>query len=210
MGDSQILPSPVCNPNARKVVSFNNTIYQTTESFYSDNKEVGKEGITLSQTRRAWEEASRGSVYEDRERSYGDAPFYPAQLPAAEPHPTHDLEQELPADTIVSFFYIQLADQSTFFLLRVESTISLAIRTTSKISHPSTKAFWDLEITLSMTLLILLANTLIKILYRPPTRLIGLKSLMFSTVCFLGDQNQKSRIHIFDKSALIMKLLEKT
>ena len=115
MGDSQVLPSPICNLTAIKVVTFNNPIYQTTESFHSDNEEVRREGITLSQTPRAWKETSRGSVYEDRERGYGDAPFYPAQPPAAESHPTQDLEQKLLADTIVSFFYIQLADQTTFF-----------------------------------------------------------------------------------------------
>ena len=78
-----------------------------------------------------------------------------------------------------------------FFLLRVESTISLAINIASKIYLPSMKAFQDLDITLSMTLLILLANTFVKILYKPLTRLIGLKSLKSSTICFLGIKTKK-------------------
>ena len=42
-----------------------------------------------------------------------------------------------------------------------------------------------------MTLLILLANIFVRILYKPPTRLIGLKSLKSSTICFLGIKTKK-------------------
>ena len=50
MGNSLVLSSPIFNPTARKIVSFNSAIYQTIESFHSDNKEVGGKGIALSQT----------------------------------------------------------------------------------------------------------------------------------------------------------------
>ena len=58
-------------------------------------------------------------------------------------------------------------------------TYSLAIRIESSICLPPTKPFWDFEINWSKTLLRRFANTLAKILYTLPTKLIGLKSLIY-------------------------------
>ena len=134
MGNNQLLTYPNCNLATRNIISFNNAIH-------SDKEEIRGKGVALSQAPRAWEEASWGAVDENRERSCGNAPFYPAHPPTVETHPAHDLVQELPTYTIVCFFYIQLTDHPHFFLLRVESTISLRSTLRPKSIAPLRKHF---------------------------------------------------------------------
>ena len=91
VGNNQLLTSPICNPTTKNIISFNSTVYQATEGFHSDKEEIRRNGVALSQALRAWEEANRGAVDENRERSCGNAPFYPAHPPTVKTHPAHDL-----------------------------------------------------------------------------------------------------------------------
>ena len=89
----------------------------------------------------------------------------------------------------------------------MESIASLAISTASIICRPSTKAFWDVEITLANTPFILLANTLANHLYNPPTKLISLKSFNSSAPPFLGINTLPStyiELHIYDASPCML------
>ena len=61
----------------------------------------------------------------------------------------------------------------------------------SRICLPSTKAFWATFTKLLITFFSLFASTFARSLYKLPTKLIGLKSLRFSTPSFFGIRARK-------------------
>ena len=89
---------------------------------------------------------------------------------------------------------LHITASSLFF--KTESKTSLATKTASRICLPCTKAFWALETTFPTTLFNLLAKTLANHLYRPPTKLIGLKSLKSSAPPFFGIKTIKVALRL--------------
>ena len=79
----------------------------------------------------------------------------------------------------------------------------LAISTESKICLPPTKEFCDSEISLSSTRLNLFSKTLDNSLYTLPTKLIGLKSLIFNALFFLGIKERKEAFRDRSNSELL-------
>ena len=78
--------------------------------------------------------------------------------------------------------------------LNLLSGHSFAISTESKICLPPTKESWDSKIKLSNTTLNLFANTLDNNLYTLPTKLIGLKSLIFIALFFWELKREKKHL----------------
>ena len=70
--------------------------------------------------------------------------------------------------------------------LSLESITLFAIKIASKICLIPTKTCWKSETKLPTTLFSLFARTLARSLYKPPTKLVGLKSLRSSVPPFFG------------------------
>lgn len=88
----------------------------------------------------------------------------------------------------------------------VLSRHSLAISTKSKIYLPPTKEFCDSKLSLSNTILNLLAKTLDNNLYTLPTELIGQKSLISNILDF----NKKQIVHYLNDKETVLVINLKT
>lgn len=94
---------------------------------------------------------------------------------------------------------LQTTPEVWYFILL--SSHSLTISTKSKICLPPTKEFCNSKLSLSNTILNLLANTIDNNLYTLPTKLIGQKSLIFNILDF----NKKQIVpYLNDKDTVLV------
>ena len=94
--------------------------------------------------------------------------------------------------------------------VNLESIASLAISTSSKICLPSTKVFSELEtMDYPTTFFNLFAKTLARHLYKPLTKLIGLKYFKSSAHPFLGINIKMVAFKLSFKRSLVIEFLKK-